>query len=731
MGNQFKGDRLGQGQQNALMHVAGFNDMELFMSKQISADELKNSMKQKYKDEMISKIMQGGGIDISNPLWRMKFFGDKSKAEMFSESLPEPMQTIMRLSKDDIPSRKEYGQKLLKQFQYKKFNKQGSIMSENMDQIMMSDNKSETIKKLLKQQMLGQISDPLDRAMMYNMQQQQATKDADEKLKLKADLKDLQTVKLFSSNVPGVSPVNSDDLYAFYSLTSNEVDEASILNTALGDPLNGISELDFERYFGSSAKQFSCRSHPNRLRVPCGISPSADECLASGCCYNPPSANSGTKDVPSCYHDLYGKISSGMLRQAFIQGEDDRSVEIKKLFKNEQLPTLTNLLKEDYGKFIAAEEEAGVPSKPSSQVNWWDAAKVEGEDGVSTHLTAPQQKESFGRPGFQWKPHGPTASPYLDRFPGVNPTAAPGGPSGPGGLDNYYQMWLDYTDTQDQTECALIAPESRVKCMENYEALADYVEETGICKNAGCCFNEDAFMKGNHACYRASDYGTCANLPGDFRKVECGAEGISEGECLTNARCCYSPTHVAGEPWCFFKYSATLEEDKWCEAWNKVENRQKTRNACWENPQKRTNLFTDDSNMSNINNLVSEEQCLAAGCCYDRELTSDALDWIVEGLGQTTHMFRCFAKSNPALIGDYKEINRSEGLKPQSEYENDVANIPVTTCDISKWDNPNAFKTSCGDNLTYYQCVYVNKCCYKATTTNEPTCFQAGVKVNP
>jgi hypothetical protein len=26
--------------------------------------------------------------------------------------------------------------------------------------------------------------------------------------------------------------------------------------------------------------------------------------------------------------------------------------------------------------------------------------------------------------------------------------------------------------------------------------------------------------------------------------------------------------------------------------------------------------------------------------------------------------------------------------------------------------------------LSYYQCVYVNKCCYKPTVANEPACYR-------
>lgn len=733
MSNQFSDDYIQGSQSNALMKVAGFSDMELFMSKQITADELKNSLKQEYKDRIISEIMSGGGIDISNPLWRRKFFKDKTDAELFTESMPEPMRTIVRLTKDDIPELKEYGQELLKQVQYKKFNKQGNIMSENMDVILMSKDKSATIKDLLKKQMLNQIADPLDRAMMYNIQQQQQTADSVEKTKLRNDLKDLQTIKLFQGSVPEVSPVNSDDLYSFYSLTNNQLDETEILNAALGEDLAGISELDFERYFGTSAKQFSCRTHPSRLRVPCGVNAGADECLASGCCFQP----SEDKKTPSCYHDLYGKIGSGMLRSAFIDGDDEKKAKITNLFRNGKVPTLTGLLKEDYSKFIPEEEEP-FPTKNADQANWWDAAKVTGENGQEANIPFNNEpRQRFGRPGFQWKPHGPTASPYLDRFPGVNPTAVPAEGTG---LDSYYQMWLEYTDTQDQAECALIAPEARVKCMENYDALKDHKQNQGKqCKEAGCCFNEESFLKGQHACYRASDYGTCSNLPSAFVKKECGYDGVSETECLTNARCCYKPTHVAGEPWCFYKYSATLEEDEWCDAWNLMENRQKTRKPCWSNQTGKENLFNGDANtMSNINNLVSRDQCVEAGCCYDEELTADALDWIVEGLGQETHKFRCFEKSNPALIaspaGDksgYFEINRSkngdgEDLKSQDAYLEEIS--VVKTCDVMKWEDSSAFKQSCGENLSYYQCVYVNKCCYKATLTNEPNCFKPEVK---
>jgi hypothetical protein len=46
------------------------------------------------------------------------------------------------------------------------------------------------------------------------------------------------------------------------------------------------------------------------------------------------------------------------------------------------------------------------------------------------------------------------------------------------------------------------------------------------------------------------------------------------------------------------------------------------------------------------------------------------------------------------------------------------------TCDATKWGMGLTFKRSCGENLSYYQCVYVNKCCYKPTVSNEPACYR-------
>jgi len=46
------------------------------------------------------------------------------------------------------------------------------------------------------------------------------------------------------------------------------------------------------------------------------------------------------------------------------------------------------------------------------------------------------------------------------------------------------------------------------------------------------------------------------------------------------------------------------------------------------------------------------------------------------------------------------------------------------TCDGREWVDQFKFKRSCGENLTYYQCVYVNKCCYRPNFLNQPACYK-------
>lgn len=764
MRRQFDEDQIDDvDQRNALMkHFTGADDLQLFMSRQMSAEDFKTSMKRQMKDKMITQILQGGGIDLSNPMWRRHFFNDRDDSELFTESMREPQQSIIRLIRADDADQQELGRSLLKKYQYKQFNQEGNYLTENFDYILLADNRQSAIKEVIQQSMLESIADPLDRAMIGLLQKTKADGiTAAEKTRLNLMIRDIQKIKIFEGSVPEVSPVNPEHLYTFYQITNGQLRASDVLSLALDDTdhaFSRISELDFERYFGSPAKQFSCRAHVDAMKVPCGVALTGDECLARGCCYQP----AETSGIPSCFSDLYGKIGSGLLRQEFMTSNEDQANgvtltgKVQSLFTDGTIPTLAQLLREEtpwhvrgWGTNVDDELVLSSANNPVvGQRNWWESATVAGQNNINgepmnAHVIQNLEAERprYGRPGFTWRPHGPTASPYFQSMPGINPTAAPG--HNMGDLNQYYKMWLEYAASQDAATCALIGEESRVKCMENFEALVDSITEfidpiTGIastsqtCEAMGCCFNEDAFLKGSHACYRASNYGKCVNLPSDFLKRSCGTDGISENECIANPRCCYQPT-TGDEPWCFYKYSATLDESEWCTAWNLNENKYKERTPCFGDAKASNTLFEDhdDNDISNVNNLVSEEQCLAADCCFDSSRGLDAIDWLQQGLDHAG-LYRCFEKSNPAeaVVLDYIENVIVNHNQDGAGADLETFEFKQKTCNVEDWntgltDNGgHIFKRSCGEGLSYFQCVYNNRCCYQATTSNEPTCYR-------
>lgn len=764
MSSQFTTDHLGAEQQVALFKHAGIDDMQLFYAKKLDASDLKLSLKQQMKDRMIQQMLISGGIDISSPIWRKYLVGDdyegKIITESFSQFHEEPIKTIILMMKSSNSKLVTKGKELLKTYQYKRMNRPGDIISENMDHILKATDKSAYIKKLLKQDFFNrQINDPLDRAMFYYMDQKKQT--GADVAKLDENIKDLQKIKIFQGSVPHGSPVTQDNLYAFYRMVKGKVQPADILNIALGQDLGPISELEFERYFGSPAQQFSCRAHDKTLRVPCGIDLEADECFNAGCCYDP---NGGT-NVPTCYHNLYGKIGSALLRKEYINSKDStgtapKSNFINTLFVNGAIPHLSDILR-DQRPMLAKLSDNSVPNPYGTNKgftkNWWESVLVQGKNPGQFGIQGGQagvpgttndkyaigtdqvrdynnQNLPYGNPNApKWEPYNGargTASPYLVDMPGVNPTA---GPNGDGTMDQYYKMWLAYAAEQDEAQCALIPKDSRVRCMKNIDAWTDFVDTTNKCKNAGCCFSEEAFLKDGTACYRAVDYGTC-DVAKDFERRECGLAGITQDECISDVRCCYKPISKPGEPWCFYKQSATLSEKEWCTAFTWEENSQKVRKPCFTFTK--SNLFKshNDNGFTNVNNLVTQDVCERAECCYDDSLTKDKTEWLVEGLGLAANTkYRCFKKENPvtaSFYGKYVKVNQNEKLKADGTKDKDLpdydAKKHVKTCDPTHWDPAFASplgKRSCGSNTSYYQCVYVNRCCYKPTVTNEPACY--------
>lgn len=784
MQSRFSEDKLDGEQQKAMMNLAGFEDVQLFYSGAIELGTLKQSMKQQFKDQMIQNLLTNGGLDITNPFIRKKLFGDRSTGDFFAQGMAEPLQTILRLARHDdmdpgIESKvRAFGKDLLKKFQFKSMNnKNGNAIEQNIDRIFTADNKKEMIKKIMKEQFLQNIADPIDRAMVHFMQKKRTASGGAEQDALADQIKDMQIIKVLSSSTPNGSPVQPDNMYAFYRMVHGKLQPHQILDIALNSTkLGPVSELDFERYFGAPAKQFSCKAHDPAIRIPCGVRPTAEECIAQGCCWNPPDSSAGM--APTCFHDLFGKISSSILRQEYIKSNSLGS-HIKGLFVGDEIPTIQQLMRDEDPVFqmglihTPGTNPDGSPSSTYSAAvedrptNWWDVSTVDNsgeqkvfdDDSTASNtanlwdqgraLTRPK----YGRPGYRWQPHGPTVSPYLNSV-GVNPTANPSG--GTGDMDEYYKLWLKFSAKQDEAQCALISKDSRIKCMDNFEYLKSRAQNVALgpdfdeCNLMGCCYNEDAFLEGGHACYRARDYGSCANLPGDFNKRTCGVAGVSETECLSDARCCYEPSAEHGVPWCYYRYSATFTEDEWCDAFKLPEHKFFPRDKCFDTQASvSSNILNDGNGLMNVNNLVSQDVCEQAGCCYDDSLTKDAIEWQIEGL-DVQNVYRCFRKRNPAAAGtsnleqskiwDMRQKLLNHDYEGGTELDADgnpnaelatFESNRVKTCTVDDWSKTFAMSKiprSCGDNVSYHQCVYQLGCCYKPTVTNQPVCYHPDYK---
>merc|ERR1712141_458513 len=206
---------------------------------------------------MVTSFLEQGGIDIGEPIWRKIFFNDdpdKIFAEMIG--VQEPLKSIIRLIKSDDDDENEYGQKLLKKYQYKQLvNPDGNSFEQNLDHFMLEDKdgRKKLVKDILSEEWFKNIQDPLQRAILKMWHMSKDLEGA-EKEEMKQNIKDLQYIQMFEGNLPEHSPVSKENLYLFYKMTDGQIEASDLVNVAMGDEIGPINENDFEYYFGSSAK---------------------------------------------------------------------------------------------------------------------------------------------------------------------------------------------------------------------------------------------------------------------------------------------------------------------------------------------------------------------------------------------------------------------------------------------------------------------------------------------
>jgi len=483
----------------------GYSPLSLLVSggaNGLNKADILGNMKNNFKNQMYNQFQQSpinplllqyakqGGTGNMSPL---------TKDQVLLQQFPDPMGTILRLKRDSNAQVRARGELLMK-----KMVARNVITDDPYLPDLFIDNDKQKIKDYLFAKQL-ETADPYMKTLLYRKFNSGArgtgptTSD-----------KDLIKTKVIASQFGDtINQVTPNDAYLMFkflqkSAAANQgrIPANIILDVALGQDVADIKANEFEEKFGVSATDYVCAAHEESIRVPCMVNQEIvqpEECRALGCCYNKLMSDgsgtySHTGSVPICYHNLLGKIGSGIARHMI---NDDN---IKALFGG-QMPLLEDLTAAQTWAekqmpevlFRLSKGEGDYYGNPAGQMNWWDNMYDSTDKKFSIYATpAPKTKKR------EWKPHGPTAMPHAGKLqiPEVGGFLQGNDPR-VNDLDfiigNHITKIRAELNSESYT-CRLIPPEMMVNCYDNnYDALS--TEKNGqdpaaACADLGCCFRE-------------------------------------------------------------------------------------------------------------------------------------------------------------------------------------------------------------------------------------------------
>lgn len=705
--------------------------------------------------------------------------GALNKDQIILSQMKDPEATILRLKRDSNAAVRARGNLLMK-----KMVARNVITDDPYLPDLFIDNDKQKIKDYLFAKQLDK-ADPYMKTLLYrkfNSGARGASPTTPDKDLIKTQI----LAQQFGDSINQVSPNDAYLMFKFLQTSSaangGRVPANIILDVALGQDVAGIKANEFEEKFGVSATDYVCAAHEESIRVPCMVNQETvtpDECRVKGCCYNKlnsdgSAANAHGGDVPICYHNLLGKIGSGIARHMI---NDDN---IKALFGGE-MPQLTDLTAAQTWAeqqmpevvFRLVKEEGSFYGNPAGQMDWWDNMYDSTDKKFSIYATpAPKTNKR------EWKPHGPTAMPNAGnlQIPEVGGFLQGNDPRVQD-LDFIIGNHINKVRTELNSEsytCRLIPKELMVNCYDNnYDALS--TEKQGkdpaaACGEMGCCFREvNLFEKGNiPVCYRSLRSGYCdldvtkrgntaALTPeqqradkwwkGNPYREECGSQGISRGECLLNPQCCFDTNpRQEGEAHCYKRGGV--------ESLFNQKTGQMGHQCDLTAIQLRENCFDNNNRMGKLlNRIATQDQCEMAGCCFSQPAfdASQALGVLGTMNMAGPHCFKRptdlnnqggvadnYAALGTVTIGDLNKVCAADPRWPSIRSRQWVKSATTGRYELTNTleDRPLSREacTAGGAQVTdRHTCVYTLGCCFeKSSNPINPWCYKARlVKKNP
>lgn len=491
----------------------------------------------------------------------------------------------------------------------------------------------------------------------------------------------------------------NEAIFAYIAEQTNDgkISAQTVMDIALGEKISALNpDASFTDIFGVKAYDFVCAAHHDEILLDCSAQYkktvwSPLECVNAGCCYR----------TTGCYENVLGKIGVGLARDMI---DEDHVTEIL----GGELPDLEQFW-----------PDAIIPWIPSAsdpaEVGFAEALTGRGNDFLNSYhfdnfftglkaTAMPNIAPNERRPNFVWKPHGVTPFPFATEIPQAiaindNDELTFGGPPAEAEAAEAAAPLIPGMtgiETPD-TSCIEVAKADRIACISNIEALGEGGEEA--CAATGCCFAPDYSDLTKPACFQQISYGQCYNIE-DEEKIDCGSPGISQDECLSNPRCCWDSTTTNNKfginsyiPWCFYKKNSFILSDEKCA-------RSSYSEPCFEGSAEKWN------------SMISEESCVAAGCCYQKPKSYTFLQRVLAGLRVKSD--RCFKPASTA----FKKVDPAPVVEPEPATEPP----PDPVC---KYDsNPNE-REDCG-NYWWFTCEITKGCCYKREIfyKGTPWCFK-------